>query len=144
MQILKKERNIKIFDLYLKGISTLELAKMFDISKQRIAFIINESQARGLVESLKDSGVVRSKKASGPYKKPLFTLTEREHKILSMRYGLYDGIKYTLQDIGNESGVTRERIRQIEEEALKKINKNTIMRKGIDLSTLELIDSIND
>lgn len=48
-------------------------------------------------------------------------LTPREQKILEMRFGLTDGIAHTLEEVGQEFGVTRERIRQIEAKALEKI-----------------------
>jgi len=51
----------------------------------------------------------------------LATLTPRENTILAMRFGLDDGRPKTLEEIGEELGVTRERIRQIQEEALQKM-----------------------
>ena len=51
----------------------------------------------------------------------LSTLTPREARILSLRYGLTDGIEHTLADVGNALNVTRERIRQIEVKALRKM-----------------------
>jgi RNA polymerase primary sigma factor len=48
-------------------------------------------------------------------------LTEREHEILSLRFGLEDGRERTLEEIGVHFGVTRERIRQIQEQALRKL-----------------------
>ncbi len=51
-------------------------------------------------------------------------LTPRELKILSMRYGLNDGIMHTLEEVGGEFGVTRERIRQIQAKALEKIRQS--------------------
>ena len=51
----------------------------------------------------------------------LATLTPRENKILAMRFGLDDGKPKTLEEIGERLGVTRERIRQIQEEALEKM-----------------------
>ena len=51
-------------------------------------------------------------------------LSPREQKILSMRFGLKDGVTHTLEEVGKEFGVTRERIRQIEAKALEKIRKH--------------------
>ena len=54
----------------------------------------------------------------------LLSLNEREQKILRMRFGLDDGVVHTLEDVGKECNVTRERIRQIESKALKKLRHN--------------------
>ena len=54
----------------------------------------------------------------------LVDLTPREQKILAMRFGLEDGITHTLEEVGNEFGVTRERIRQIEAKALERIREH--------------------
>jgi RNA polymerase primary sigma factor len=51
-------------------------------------------------------------------------LTEKERKILEMRHGLMDGITHTLEEVGREFGVTRERIRQIEAKAHEKIRQH--------------------
>ncbi len=56
-------------------------------------------------------------------------LTERERKILSMRFGLGDGIPHTLEEVGKVFGVTRERIRQIEAKSLEKIRKHEDVEK---------------
>jgi len=50
-------------------------------------------------------------------------MTEREREVLDMRFGLADGKTYTLAEVAKKLGVSRERIRQIEEEALKKLRK---------------------
>ena len=55
----------------------------------------------------------------------LTTLTERERKILEMRFGLLDGYERTLEEIGKMYNVTRERIRQIEAKALRKLRHPT-------------------
>lgn len=52
-------------------------------------------------------------------------LGEREQKILKMRFGLEDGITHTLEEVGKEFGVTRERIRQIEAKALARIRSDS-------------------
>lgn len=54
----------------------------------------------------------------------LIDLMPREQKILRMRFGLDDGITHTLEEVGKEFGVTRERIRQIEAKALEKIRQH--------------------
>lgn len=56
-------------------------------------------------------------------------LTPREQKILEMRFGLKDGISHTLEEVGQEFDVTRERIRQIEAKALEKIGKHRLIGK---------------
>ncbi len=56
-------------------------------------------------------------------------LPPREQKILEMRFGLMDGVSHTLEEVGQEFGVTRERIRQIEAKALEKIQEHVGMKK---------------
>ena len=56
-------------------------------------------------------------------------LTPREQKILEMRFGLIDGVAHTLEEVGQEFDVTRERIRQIEAKALEKIQKHDLIEK---------------
>ncbi len=56
-------------------------------------------------------------------------LTPREQKILEMRFGLVDGVSHTLEEVGREFDVTRERIRQIEAKALEKIQQKDIIQK---------------
>ena len=62
-------------------------------------------------------------------KEILVDLNPREQKILSMRFGLDDGITHTLEEVGQIFGVTRERIRQIEAKSLEKIRKNKKLKK---------------
>lgn len=59
----------------------------------------------------------------------LGALTEREQKILKLRFGLEDGKQHTLEEVGQEFSVTRERIRQIEAKALAKLRKHKDARK---------------
>jgi RNA polymerase primary sigma factor len=62
-------------------------------------------------------------------KQILVDLSPREQKILKMRFGLDDGVTHTLEEVGKEFGVTRERIRQIEAKALEKIRVHQQSRK---------------
>ena len=62
-------------------------------------------------------------------KEILVDLSPREQKILSLRFGLEDGITHTLEEVGQVFGVTRERIRQIEANALEKIRKHKALKK---------------
>ncbi len=59
----------------------------------------------------------------------LGTLSDREQKILKMRFGLDDGKSHTLEEVGQEFSVTRERIRQIEAKALTKLRKHKDVKK---------------
>ena len=56
-------------------------------------------------------------------------LTPREQKILEMRFGIHDGVSHTLEEVGREFDVTRERIRQIEAKALEKIQDHPLIEK---------------
>jgi RNA polymerase primary sigma factor len=56
-------------------------------------------------------------------------LNERERKVLEMRFGLQDDIPRTLEDVGKEFNVTRERVRQIEAKALRKLRHPLRSRK---------------
>ncbi len=62
-------------------------------------------------------------------KEILSALTEREQKILKLRFGLEDGKQHTLEEVGQEFSVTRERIRQIEAKALAKLRKHKDAKK---------------
>ncbi len=57
------------------------------------------------------------------------TLTDREQKIIRLRFGIGGGRPHTLEEVGNEFAVTRERIRQIEAKALSKLRKNKDTKK---------------
>ena len=68
----------------------------------------------------------------------LATLTPREQKVIMLRYGIEDGHTRTLEDVGKEFSVTRERIRQIEAKALKKLrnpSRSKKLRDYVDVDT---------
>ncbi len=62
-------------------------------------------------------------------KEMLSSLTEREQKIIKLRFGIEDGKSHTLEEVGQEFAVTRERIRQIEAKALAKLRKHRDAKK---------------
>jgi RNA polymerase primary sigma factor len=71
----------------------------------------------------------------------LDSLTDRERKVLSLRFGLIDGYSRTLEEVGKQFKVTRERIRQIEAKALRKMRHPTRIRQLHGFFDAEQIDN---
>ena len=88
-----------------------------------------------LKDFIEDEDTITPQQAAGRellqehVKEILGDLTPREQKILEMRFGLLDGMNHTLEEVGREFDVTRERIRQIEAKALQKIREHVKLRK---------------
>ena len=88
---------------------------------------IGESEDSCFGEFIEDGGLPRPDKAAGnellreKIEALLKTLTYREREIIRLRYGLGDGYTYTLEEVGRIFKVTRERVRQIEAKAVKKL-----------------------
>lgn len=80
-------------------------------------------------ESIMPSQSAARKMLKDHIKEVLGELTPREQKILKIRFGLDDGVTHTLEEVGQEFGVTRERIRQIEAKALEKIREHMAVKK---------------
>lgn len=95
----------------------------------------DESTLRDFIE---DTDTVLPSQAAGRQllkeyvKEIIVELSPREQKILKLRFGLEDGVTHTLEEIGQEFGVTRERIRQIEAKALERIRKHRESKKLVD------------
>ena len=68
-------------------------------------------------------------KVAEALKEILDTLTQREADVLKMRFGMYDGRTHTLEEVGQIFGVTRERIRQIENKAIRKLRHPSRAKK---------------
>ena len=117
-----------------------ELAHELQINARRVELyrrasrpLVSLDAPIGDDESNRISEVVADANAASPFdrivqqndtelvREVLATLTERESKILALRFGLGDGTPRTLEDVGEHFGVTRERIRQIQDQALKKL-----------------------
>ena len=88
---------------------------------------VGESEDSSFGEFIEDDGVARPDKAAGnemlreKIDALLKTLTYREREIIRLRYGLGDGYTYTLEEVGRIFKVTRERVRQIEAKAVRKL-----------------------
>ena len=88
---------------------------------------VGESEDGSFGEFIEDGGLPRPEKAAGnellreKIESLLKTLTYREREIIRLRYGLGDGYTYTLEEVGRIFKVTRERVRQIEAKAVKKL-----------------------
>jgi RNA polymerase primary sigma factor len=103
---------------------------------------IGEEDDSHLGDFIKDETVVGPEDAASyamlqeQIKKLLETLTEREQRVLILRFGLEDGRSRTLEEVGKEFQVTRERIRQIEAKALRKLRhpSRARMLKGYDIN----------
>jgi len=96
---------------------------------------VGEDKDTLLEEFIKDEKILSpSQKAAQSLlkerlKESMQALTPRERKIISMRFGLDDGVRRTLEEVGQEFGVTRERIRQIAARALEKIKQHESSKK---------------
>jgi RNA polymerase primary sigma factor len=117
-----------------------ELAKAMDMTPERVQEIlklsqdpvslempVGEEEDSSLGDFIEDEKLPAPSEAAGrqllreQVGAVLETLTDRERDVISMRYGLEDGRNRTLEDVGKQVGVTRERIRQIEAKALRKL-----------------------
>ena len=125
-----------------------EIAKELDMPVERVREILKISQEPVSLETpigeeedshlgdfIQDDNVpVPAEAAAQPLLKEqldevLDTLTEREQKVLRLRFGMNDGRARTLEEVGKEFDVTRERIRQIEAKALRKLRHPSRSRK---------------
>jgi RNA polymerase primary sigma factor len=77
--------------------------------------------------------IVSSKILSEELRKVVESLNPREKKIVEMRFGLIDGLTHTLEEVGKEFGITRERVRQIEAKALERMRENISISRIRDL-----------
>ena len=83
----------------------------------RLGDLIEDKTERPLTE-VAESGLLKEK-----IEEVLGTLDAREARIVRLRFGLYDGMNRTLEEVGRDFGVTRERVRQIEAKALRKLRE---------------------
>ena len=107
--------------------------EILKISQEPVS--LGEEEDSHLVDFIKDDNVPVPADAAAftllkeQLEEVLGTLTEREQKVLTLRFGLEDGRARTLEEVGKEFNVTRERIRQIEAKALRKLRHPSRSRK---------------
>src|SRR5574337_140543 len=114
-----------------------KVRKVLKIAQEPISLEtpIGEEEGSHLGDFIEDKAVVSPIEAvigmnlSGQTEQVLETLTDREKKVLKLRFGLGDGRDHTLEEVGQQFDVTRERIRQIEAKALRKLRHPTRSRK---------------
>ena len=119
MDVDKVEHIMKI----KQDISSLDASVRDDEEDSVLGDFIEDEDAKTPTESASEQLLKEQ------VKRILGTLTEREQKILKLRFGLEDGKSHTLEEVGQEFNVTRERIRQIEAKALAKLRKHKDTRK---------------
>jgi RNA polymerase primary sigma factor len=119
MDVDKVEHIMKI----KQDISSLDASVRDDEEDSVLGDFIEDEEAKPPSESASEQLLKEQ------VKQILGTLTEREQKILKLRFGLEDGKSHTLEEVGQEFSVTRERIRQIEAKALAKLRKHKDTRK---------------
>jgi len=118
------------------GMSLDRVQKVLKINKKPISLEtpIGDEDSR-LADFIEDKGSLSPQDAAISYnlvkqtEKVLSTLNKREEKILRMRFGIGEKQDYTLEEVGQDFNVTRERIRQIEEKALKKLKHSRRVEK---------------
>ncbi len=112
------------------GFSSEKIRKILKIAQEPISLETpvgdDDSHLRDFLEDVKTTSppeMVSRMNLREQVGNVLSTLTEREAKVIEMRFGLKDGNEHTLEEVGQEFQVTRERIRQIEAKALRKLKK---------------------
>ncbi|MEK6250290.1 MAG: sigma-70 family RNA polymerase sigma factor [Planctomycetales bacterium] len=111
------------------GISLEETRRVMDIGRHPVSLDrpVGESEDNSFGELIEDKGSDNPLKSAnhgllrGKINELLQTLTYREREIIRLRYGLDDGYTYTLEEVGRIFRVTRERVRQIEAKAVRKL-----------------------
>ncbi len=120
------------------GLPVEKVRHIMKISQETVSIdtaVGEEDEDSTLKDFIMDEETVTPEQAAGRellkehVKEILKDLLPREQKILRMRFGLTDGVFHTLEEVGQEFGVTRERIRQIEAKALEKIREHKGLRK---------------
>ena len=137
-----------------------EVAEEMNLPVERVQQIMKMAQQPISLQSPVGDGddtsfgdFIEDKSAENPYDMTAFSLlrekimdvldslTERERRVLTLRFGLVDGYSRTLEEVGKQFKVTRERIRQIEAKALRKMRHPTRIRQLHGFFDAEQIDN---
>jgi len=119
------------------GLSSDKIRDIMKISQEPVSLEmpIGEEEDSNLGDFIEDSKALAPSDAASlvvlkeQVEAVLYSLSERERRVLELRFGLDDGRSRTLEEVGREFGVTRERIRQIEAKALRKLRHPTRSKK---------------
>ena len=119
------------------GMSVDKIREIYKISQEPVSLEtpISEEDDSHLGDFIKDENnmspeeYATNEMLKDEISEVLLTLTEREEKVIRLRFGLEDGKSRTLEEVGQMFGVTRERIRQIEAKALRKLRHPSRSRK---------------
>ena len=114
-----------------------KIRKVLKVAKEPISLEIpvGEEEDSHLGDFIEDKKIINPSEAvsslhlSEQTRKVLVTLTEREEKVLRMRFGIGEDSDHTLEEVGQDFNVTRERIRQIEAKALRKLRHPSRSKK---------------
>jgi RNA polymerase primary sigma factor len=119
------------------GLSSDKIRDIMKISQEPVSLEmpIGEEEDSNLGDFIEDSKALAPSDAASlvvlkeQVEAVIYSLSERERRVLELRFGLDDGRSRTLEEVGREFGVTRERIRQIEAKALRKLRHPTRSKK---------------
>ena len=126
----ERKKNLEMKDMYIDmGMSAERIREIQKISQEPVSLEtpIGEEEDSQLGDFIEDSQAVAPPEAASDsmlreqLEQVLDGLADRERKVIKLRFGLEDGHPRTLEEVGREFGVTRERIRQIESKTLAKL-----------------------
>ena len=145
------DRTVLRVHAFGRGVTVEEVRRVLDIGRHPVSLDrpVGDGEDNSFGEFVEDvtsdnpvrlanNGILRQKIES-----LLKTLTYREREIIRLRYGLGDGYTYTLEEVGKIFSVTRERVRQIESKAVRKLQqpyrRNTLagFLNGVDVTLLQ-------